>query len=234
MKELIKKLFLENSLDINDEKALKFDEFYRFLVQKNEKINLTRIIEREDVAKKHFLDSISAKNFIPQNSKIIDIGAGAGFPSIPLKIMRDDLSFTLIDSVNKKVDFLNSATNMLDLNNIIAIHARAEDLAHENNYREQFDICVARAVAELNILIEYCLPFLKPNGMLIAYKSERAQEEINNAQKALNALNAKIEKIYEYKIEDDRKNCLVIIRKQGRNSNQYPRRGNKPRKEPLI
>jgi 16S rRNA (guanine527-N7)-methyltransferase len=197
-------------------------------------MNLTRITKKEDVAIKHFLDSIMAESFIPKNSKVIDIGAGAGFPSIPLKIIRDDLSFTLVDSVKKKVDFLNDTTEKLDLSKIKAIHARSEDLAHDIEFREKFDVCIARAVAELNILCEYCLPFVKQGGLFIAYKSISCEEEIERAKKAMEKLGGELQEIYYYEIQEDRSNCLVIIRKKGRTSEKYPRRNNKPRKEPII
>lgn len=185
MKEFIEKTLKNKKIDTNTQKNSKFSLFFDILIEKNKKMNLTRITKKEDVAIKHFLDSVTAESFIPKNSKVIDIGAGAGFPSIPLKIIRDDLSFTLVDSVKKKVDFLNDTIEKLDLSKIKAIHARSEDLAHDIEFREKFDVCIARAVAELNILCEYCLPFVKQGGLFIAYKSISCEEEIERAKKAM-------------------------------------------------
>ena len=234
MKKIIEKIFKNSKKTLNFEKIDIFSHFFDILKRENKKINLTRIIEEEDVAKKHFLDSIFAQDFIQQNAKVIDIGAGAGFPSIPLKIIRDDLDFTLLDSVNKKVDFLNTAIKELNLKNIVAIHERCEDLSQKTEFRETFDVCVVRAVAELNILCEYCLPFVKVGGIFIAYKSENIDEELQRAEKAIKIMGGELEKVFYYNLDENRKNCLVIIKKIRRTPKQYPRRGNKPRSLPII
>lgn len=234
MKKIIEKIFKNSKKTLNFDKIGIFSHFFDILKRENEKFNLTRIIEKEDVAKKHFLDSIFAEEFIQQNAKVIDIGAGAGFPSIPLKIIRDDLNFTLLDSVNKKVDFLKTTISELNLKNIVAIHSRCEELAQKPEFREVFDVCVARAVAELNILCEYCLPFVKVGGRFIAYKSENIEEELQRAQKAIKIMGGELEKAFYYNLDENRKNCLIIIKKVGRSPKQYPRRGNKPRSLPII
>ncbi len=234
MKKIIEKIFKNSKIEINSEKINKFSLFFDILSEENKKINLTRIIEKEDVAIKHFLDSIMAEKFINQNSKIIDIGAGAGFPSIPLKIMRDDLNFTLVDSVNKKVDFLNLVVDKLNLKGVKALHERCENLGQKKDFRETYDVCVARAVADLSVLCEYCLPFVKVGGFFIAYKSENVEDELKKAENAIKTLGAKIKEIHYYNLSEDRKNCLIIIEKIGRTPNQYPRRNNKPRINPIL
>lgn len=233
MKNKLKNIFLENNFELNDENVDKFNVFYNFLAENNEKFNLTRIISEEDVIKKHFLDSVSGAEFIPENAKVIDVGAGGGFPSIPLKIIRPDINLTMIDSVNKKVDFLNETTNKLSLKNAVAIHCRVEDFAHDQKNRESFDVCVARAVANLSTLAEYCIPLVQVGGLFIAYKGALAEEELKQSKNALTTLGAELIKIYNYTIEEGRTNCLLIFKKNRRTPNQFPRRNNKPRKQPL-
>lgn len=234
MKKIIEKIFKNNKIELNFEKIDKFSLFFDILIENNKKFNLTRIIKKENVVKKHFLDSIMANNFIKFNSTIIDVGTGAGFPSVPLKIYRNDLNFVLVDSVNKKIEFLNSVIKDLNLQNIKTIHDRCEDLAHKIEYRENFDVCVSRAVAEMNILCEYCLPFVKIGGIFISYKSENIQEELEKAQKAIDILGGKIKEIFIYDLDGERKNSLVIIEKIRRTPKQFPRRNNKPRSIPIL
>lgn len=233
MKEILEKTFKENNFEINGEKIDKFNDFFNLLLKFNENINLTRITSPEDAAKKHFLDSVYASNYIPQNSKIVDVGAGGGFPSIPLKIYRPDLDLTMLDSVGKKVDFLNECVNQLAFKNCRAIHARVEDFAREKDHRENFDVCVSRAVASLNTLLEYCLPLVKSNGLFIAFKGSNALEELAEAKNALTKLGGTLEQTVEYSVVPDVKNYLLIFRKNGRTPNQFPRRNNLPRKQPL-
>lgn len=233
MKEILEKTFKENNFEINGEKIDKFNDFFNLLLKFNENINLTRITSPEDAAKKHFLDSVYASNYIPQNSKIVDVGAGGGFPSIPLKIYRPDLDLTMLDSVGKKVDFLNECVNQLALKNCHTIHARVEDFAREKDHRENFDVCVSRAVASLNTLLEYCLPLVKSNGLFIAFKGSNALEELAEAKNALTKLGGTVEQTVEYSVVPDVKNYLLIFRKNGRTPNQFPRRNNLPRKQPL-
>lgn len=233
MKKILEKTFKENNFEINDEKIDKFNDFFNLLLKFNENINLTRITSPEDAAKKHFLDSIYSSGYIPKNSRVVDVGAGGGFPSIPLKIYRSDLDIAMLDSVGKKVDFLNECVNLLSLENCRAIHVRVEDFAREKCYRENFDICVSRAVAPLNTLLEYCLPLVKPGGLFVAYKGSNAFEEIAEAKNALSKLSGTLEKTVEYLVVPDVKNYLLIFRKNGRTSNQFPRRNNLPRKQPL-
>lgn len=233
MKKILEKTFNENNFEINDEKINKFNDFFNYLIKINEKMNLTRIISQEDVAKKHFLDSVYASKYISQKSTVVDVGAGGGFPSIPLKIYRPDLDVTMIDSVGKKVDFLNDCVRLLSLENCRAVHARVEDFARENCFRENFDVCVSRAVAALNTLLEYCLPLVKIDGFFIAYKGSGALEELDAAKQALNKLGGSLEKIVEYSVVPEVKNYLLIFKKTGRTPTQFPRRNNLPRKQPL-
>lgn len=233
MKKIIEKIFKNANFELNCQKIDDFSLFFDILIAENEKINLTRIIEKEDVVKKHFLDSVFSEKFIKNNSKIIDIGAGAGFPSIPLKIVRPDLKFTLVDSVNKKINFLSLVIEKLNLENMEALHVRCEDLAQKNEYRENFDVCVSRAVAELNILCEYCLPFVKVGGIFIAYKTENISEELKRAERSIKILGGKVKEIFIYDLDNERKNSLIIIEKVERTPKQYPRRGNKPRISPI-
>lgn len=233
MKNKLKNIFLENDFELNDENVDNFQVFYGFLAENNEKFNLTRIISEEDVIKKHFLDSVSSSKFIPENSKVVDVGAGGGFPSIPLKIVRPDINLTMIDSVNKKVEFLNQTVEKLEFKNAVGIHCRVEDFANEPTKRENFDVCVSRAVANLSTLAEYCLPLVKVGGLFIAYKGALAQEELEQSKNALSILGGELIETHQYKIEEDRTNYLLIFKKIRRTPKQYPRRNNKPRKQPL-
>lgn len=232
-KEKIKNKFLQHNIVLSDDQANKFFVYFNLLKEWNERINLTAIIEEDDVIEKHFLDSVVSFNDIPTNSKVIDLGSGAGFPGIPLKIIRDDLNLTLVDSVNKKVNFLNEVIKILKLNNISAIHSRIEDLACKENYRENFDVVVSRAVSRLNVLCEYSLPFLKINGKMIAYKSTDAQNEIDEAGIAIKVLGGKFENLKSVPFNNMERN-LVIIEKIEHTNKKYPRSGNKPRLNPII
>ena len=214
-------------------KKEKFEQYFSNLIEWNNKFNLTAITSHDEVFEKHFLDSVLSMDIIPQNASVIDIGAGAGFPSFPLKIVRDDLKITAVDSVNKKVTFLNDLTSMLSLQNVTCLHARAEDLAQKVDFREQFDVCVARAVASLNTLCEYCLPFVKVGGMFLAYKSQNIDEELQSSTNALKLLGGKLEKILKFDLNGAERD-IVVIRKVATTPKKFPRGKNKPRLEPLV
>ena len=210
----------------------KFNVFFEFLVQENEKFNLTNITEKSEVFEKHFLDSVSALDEITDNSKILDVGAGAGFPSIPLAILKEHCSFTLIDSLNKRINFLNELKNKLNLKNVQCFHSRVEDFAEKN--REKFDFCVARAVAPLPTLLEYCAPFVKTGGKIIAYKGSNYEEEINESKNAVEKLNLKLKKIVPYALKEcNQTRYLLIFLKLKPCASIYPRKNNKPRTNPL-
>lgn len=208
----------------------KFERYYALLLEWNERFNLTAITDRRDVFVKHFLDSISAAPLIPQNASVLDIGAGAGFPSLPLKIARDDLSVTCVDSVNKKVAFLGAVIDELGLKNARAIHSRAEDLP-----KTGYDAVVSRAVASLNVLCEYCLPFVRIGGALIAYKSEKTDEELAAATNAIKILGGKVKELRDVSdfVGGETTRKLIVIEKIAPSPPKYPRGKNLPRLKPL-
>lgn len=210
----------------------KFDTYFKELVEYNNKVNLTAITEEQDVYIKHFLDSILGMFEIPQNASVIDIGAGAGFPSLPLKIVRPDINLTMLDSLNKRIAFLNYITDKLGVktNNV---HSRAEDYAIK--HREEYDVAVARAVATLNTLVEYLLPFVKVGGIVLAYKGSNVEAEIENANKAISILGGKIIKIVKETLPNNAgERNVVVIKKIKSTPIKYPRRQNKPKTDPII
>ncbi len=226
----MKELFKKHDIDINEKEKLLFNNYYNDLIEKNKVMNLTAITEKNEVYTKHFLDSVLPLKNIKDNSKLLDIGSGAGFPGIPLKILNNTLDITLLDSLNKRVNFLNEEIEKLGLSNIKAVHGRAED--YINVSRETFDYVVSRAVARLNTLLEYCLPYVKLGGYFIAYKSMDTDEEINESKNALNILGGKIEKIDKINLEGNER-TLIYIKKVKNTPNKYPRGQNKPKSLPL-
>lgn len=239
---------LENlHIQLSDEQLNKFISYYELLIKWNSFMNLTAITDFEEVCKKHFIDSLSlikAKEDIFYDSKknlendvisIIDVGTGAGFPGIPLKIAFPNLKITLLDSLNKRIKFLNEVIGQLDLKDICAVHGRAEDYARNADYRNSFDICVSRAVANMSTLSEYCLPFVKTGGLFIPYKSEKITEELATANKALSILGGKVAGQIDYTLpESDYYRNLVIIKKEKDTPKKYPRKAGLPSKEPLA
>ena len=226
------KTYLDNQkIEYNQQVLDKFELFYQLLVEWNNKFNLTAITDKNEVEIKHFIDSITSYKYIDNNINIIDVGAGAGFPSIPLAILRPDCKFTLIDSLNKRVTFLNEVISQLNLTNCVCYHSRIEDFALKN--KNTFDVSIARAVAPLNILLEYTIPLLKINGKLIAYKGSNIDEEINESKAASKVLNCKLINKYELTLPNDDYRCLVEYKKFNNCPNKYPRSGNKPRLNPI-
>ena len=219
-----------------DEK--KYNDFikYKELIQEwNEKINLTAITEDEEIIKKHFIDCIKIFKFEPLKScnKIIDVGTGAGFPGLPIKIVDENKNVTLLDSLNKRIKFLQEVINQVNLKNIEAIHGRAEDYSKQQ-YRECFDAAVSRAVANLSVLTELCLPYVKVGGYFVAMKGPNAENEINEANKAITTLGGKLEQVIEVKIEDsDLNHNLVIIKKIKNTPKKYPRKAGMVSKNPI-
>ena len=206
----------------------KFEIYRSFLLEQNKLFNLTAITDPKEVELKHFIDSLAALKYA--SGKVMDIGSGAGFPAVPLAILSPDCRFTMVDSLNKRVDFLNRLISMLELNNCTAIHSRAEDLPKD----EKYDIVVARAVSELNTLSEYCLPFVKIGGRFIAYKSNDCEEEIERASNALKVLGGEVEKVEEFSVySTDIVRKLVVVKKVSSTPLKYPRGQNKPKKQPL-
>ena len=231
--DILKERFSAYNIELTKEQTVMFEKYYNLLIEWNNKFNLTSITDMQEVIEKHFVDSVLPYNLLPQNAKAIDIGAGAGFPSIPLKIVRPDISFLLIDSVNKKITFINEVINKLDLQNVVALHTRIEDLASNPAYRETFDICVSRAVARLNTLAEYSLPFIKIGGSMVAYKSRQIKDEVLEAQKAITLLGGEIKDISINNLENGERNVL-IVEKINNTPDKYPRDKNLPRTKPII
>lgn len=218
----------------NDSKiSEKLEAFKNLLVEKNKEFNLTSITDNKEIYIKHFYDSLSGEKFISSGAKVVEIGSGGGFPSVPLKILRDDIDFTLIESVGKKCNFLNLVKNTFNFENFEVKNARCEDLAKDNMYRENFDFSIARAVANLSTLCEYMLPFVKVGGKMIAYKSVN-DKEIENAKNAINILGGKISEIIKYSLPENMgERYLVIIEKIKNTPQKYPRGKGKERSKPL-
>ena len=223
-------------ITLSDEQIEQFLIYYEMLVEWNQVMNLTAITEYDDVMKKHFVDSISLiKAYdISKKSKVIDVGTGAGFPGLALKIAYPSLQVTLLDSLNKRIQFLNAVIERLGLVGVDTVHGRAEDFAKPGKLREKYDLCVSRAVANLSTLTEYCLPFVKEGGMFISYKSEKIQEEMVLADKAISVLGGKVERQVEFTLPDsDIYRNLFVIKKIKKTPGKYPRKAGLPSKEPL-
>ena len=233
--DLLKKCLSEWDIDIDDKKLELFDRYYELLISWNEKFNLTTITEKEDVIIRHFVDSISLMKFTDiSGKKLLDVGTGAGFPGIPLKIMAEDCSITLIDSLNKRVRFLDEVISSLEFKGINAVHSRAEDLAKDKEYRETFDIVTSRAVANLSTLSEYCLPFVNIGGLFISYKSINIDDEYVSAEGAVSSLGGRCENIEKFNLPlSDTERSLVFIIKSEHTSERFPRKAGMPLKKPL-
>lgn len=225
------------SISLNEKQVCQFMKYYELLVEWNQVMNLTAITDFDEVCKKHFIDSLSlVKAYDVSSSKtLIDIGTGAGFPGIPLKIAFPDLKVTLLDSLNKRINFLNTVIDELELKNIDALHGRAEDFAEKGKLREQYDVCVSRAVANLATLCEYCIPYVKVGGHFISYKSEKIANEIVTAKKAISILGGKLENQVEFMIPNsDIYRNLVVISKNKKTPASYPRKAGVPSKNPIA
>ena len=230
------KIFLENSdkMQIEVKNIEKFYKYMQLLLEWNEKINLTTIVEPEQIIVKHFLDSLTIKKYIEDEKNIIDVGTGAGFPGMPLAIEKNN-NVTLLDSLNKRINFLNDVKEKIGLENVVTVHSRAEDAAKDKKYRECFDYAVSRAVAPMNVLLEYLLPFVKVGGKVICMKGPNVKEEMDNSEKVAKILGGKIEKVEELEIpEIDMKRTVVIVKKIEKTSSKYPRKDGTPSKEPLA
>ncbi len=235
------KIILKNEisnmgLEINDKQLNKYYMFYKTLTEWNKKINLTAIVEENEIIEKHFIDSLLPliKNKCLFKGNLIDIGSGAGFPGIPIKILKNDINMTLIDSTRKKVDFINEIIKKIELKNSTAVHARAEDLAKDNMFREKFDLVLSRAVAPLNILLEYCMPYVKKNGIMIAYKSKDYQDELDKSKNALKKLGGELMEVEIEKLPiNNIYRSLIYIKKIKNTPKEYPRRTGIPKKKPI-
>lgn len=216
------------------EQIEQFFEYMELLIEWNEKINLTAIIEPEEIILKHFIDSITILKEIEKDSELVDVGTGAGFPGIPLSIMEPSLKITLVDSLNKRLIFLEEVINKLNLKNVELVHARAEEFGQNKQYREKFDTATSRAVANLSTLSEYLIPLVKINGKVLSMKASDAQEEINDAKKAIEILGGKIEKVEEFNLpQSDIGRTIITIRKEKQTPSKYPRKPGTPSKEPI-
>ncbi len=228
----LKKVFEKYNIPLNDLQLKKFDEYFAMLIETNKSLNLTAITDEKEVVIKHFLDSVLPYKLLKQNASVVDIGSGAGFPALPLKIVRPDLEVCMVDSLNKRINFLQEVTDHLKLDNTFAVHARAEEFAKDN--REKFDVAVARAVARLNTLLEYLLPLIKVGGIAVIYKSTKLEEELEEAKKAINILGGKFEKIEKFAIEEgELERNILVIKKIANTPNKYPRPQNKPKSNPI-
>lgn len=233
MKERIISIFDKYGIKIDEKQANQFVLYYNFLVEENKKYNLTAITEENEVCFKHFLDSVLAVSLLDKNASVIDVGTGAGFPGIPIKIVRPDLQVTLLDSLQKRVNFLNQVIDLLKLEKITAIHARVEDFAVKN--REKFDFSLSRAVASTNTLSEYLIPLVKIGGKIIMYKSNKLDDELKISQNAITLLGGKIQEIKSFEIkEESATRKLLIINKIKNTPIKYPRGKNLPKTNPLI
>lgn len=233
--EIFEKGLKDLGIQLTQEQKEQFMKYYELLIEWNTVMNLTAITDFTEVIEKHFLDSLSLVQAMEvKNEKILDIGTGAGFPGIPLKIAFPELDITLLDSLNKRIKFLNHVIETLGLKNIKALHGRAEDYGKNVEYRESYDIVVSRAVAKISTLSEYCIPYVKKEGYFIPYKSGQIEEELRNGEKAVKILGAEIEKVHHFHLpgtEIDR--SLILIKKFKNTPMKYPRSAGKPSKEPL-
>jgi len=222
------------NIDLTEEQLNSFYKYMNLLIEKNKVMNLTGITDPKDIVLKHFIDSLTVLKYVQDGSFLIDVGTGAGFPGLPLKIANASIEVTLLDSLNKRINFLNEVVNENNLGNITTIHGRAEDFGQNQKYRENFDVVVSRAVAPLNILLEYMLPFVKMGGKCICMKGSNCEEEIENAKKAIKVLGGEIEKIEEFTLPNsDNNRTILIIKKVKKTDRQYPRKAGIPTKNPI-
>lgn len=223
-------------ITLKEEQVQQFIQYYELLVEWNSFMNLTGITEFQEVIRKHFIDSLAiVKGVDLENTEsLIDIGTGAGFPGLPIKIVFPHIRVVLLDSLNKRIKFLNEVINQTGLMQVETIHGRAEDFAGKKEYREQFDLSVSRAVANMSTLTEYCLPFVKKNGLFVSYKSMKTEEELQSAQKAIRILGGKVQDVVRFHLMDtEEERSLVLIKKEENTPKKYPRKAGLPAKDPI-
>ena len=227
----LKRACEKNKIMLLEEQIEKFYKYMNLLIEWNQKINLTAIVEPKEIIQKHFIDSMSVLNYIQDKKNIIDVGTGAGFPGIPIKIANPNINVTLLDSLQKRVNFLSEVVSQLELDKIKAVHSRAEDYAKEN--RESYDVAISRAVANMSTLVEYLLPYVKQDGIVICMKGPNIEDELEKSKKAISILGGKIEHIEHLFLDEEMERNLIIIRKIKPTPKQYPRKAGKPAKEPI-
>lgn len=224
----------EIEIVLNEQQIHQFYQYMELLLEWNEKINLTAITNPEEIIVKHFIDSLTIAKHVKENTRLIDVGTGAGFPGIPLKIIREDIEITLLDSLNKRVNFLNEVIHELKLSKIQTVHSRVEDFAKDKKNRESFDYATSRAVANLSTLSEYLIPLVKIGGNAISMKGSEVDEEMKQSQKAISLLGGKIETIETFQLpQSDINRNIIIIHKTQNTPNKYPRKAGMPSKEPI-
>lgn len=222
------------NLEISLEDANKFYKYMELLLEWNKKINLTAITEENEVIIKHFIDSLTIYKYLNEAKSIIDVGTGAGFPGIPIKILNKEIDITLMDSLNKRINFLNEVVKNLNLERISCIHSRAEELGRDKKFREKYDVAVSRAVANMSTLVEYLLPFVKVGGMCICMKGSSIDEELKESEKAIKMIGGKVEKVEKIILPNsDYERNIVIIRKINNTNSKFPRKAGIPKKEPI-
>jgi len=234
MSKTFKEKLSEKCPELVEEMKQQFEEYKNLLLEWNEKINLTAITEEDEIILKHFLDSLTISKYVKKGKSIVDVGTGAGFPGIPLKIARKDVKVTLVDSLNKRILFLNDVIEKLSLKDIETLHYRAEEFGQNKKYRESFDIATSRAVANLSTLVEYLLPLVKVGGICICMKGSEIKEELESSKKAIEILGGEIQEIEEFCLpETDIKRNIVVVKKISSTPKKYPRKPGTPSKEPI-
>lgn len=234
MKQLLNNGASELNIDLNDVKLDKFSKFMSMLIETNKVLNLTAITEPEEIVTKHFLDSLTACSFIPKSASVIDVGCGAGFPGLPVKFARDDISLTLLDSLLKRLSFIDSVLKETKTDGVNCVHLRAEDGGRDKVHREKYDVAISRAVANMAVLSEYCLPYVKVGGSFLALKGPAASEEIKCAEKAIKTLGGEVAEVAEVSVPyTDLLHKIVVIKKVAPCPSVYPRKAGVPAKKPI-
>lgn len=230
-------LLSEKHIELSDHSFEQFEHYYKLLIEWNEKMNLTAITDREEVFVKHFYDSLSPSFYMNMGNirNLADIGSGAGFPSLPLKIVYPHIQVTIIDSLNKRITFLKQVASALGLDGVSFIHGRAEDYGHQKDHRESYDMVTARAVARLNVLSEFCLPFVRLNGFFVAMKGAKSEEELYEAKKAIHVLGGRLKEEYSFTLPlETSQRHIIVIEKTENTPKSFPRKAGTPSKSPII